>query len=83
MRTPSAERLVPDGHRAAVRVRTTPPHSSAYQRSDEDLRAIGRMLGRDRGARVDPTSGLLEVSPAFSGGHDPVYVSSRSHRQKG
>lgn len=80
MRTSSAERLVPDGRRIAVRVRTTPPHRSAYQRSDEDLRAIGRMLGRDRGVRVDPTSGLLDVRPVFAGGHDPVYVSSRSHR---
>lgn len=80
MRAPSAERLVPDGHRVAVRVRTTPPHRSAYRRSDEDLRAIGRMLGRDRGVRVDPTSGLLEVRPAFVGRPDPVYISSRSHR---
>ena len=80
VRAPSAERLVPDGHRVAVRVRTTPPRRSAYRRSDEDLRAIGRMLGRDRGVRVDPTSGLLEVRPAFVGRPDPVYISSRSHR---
>lgn len=80
VRAPSAERLVPDGHWVAVRVRTTPPHRSAYRRSDEDLRAIGRMLGRDRGVRVDPTSGLLEVRPAFVGRPDPVYISSRSHR---
>lgn len=80
MRAPSAERLVPDGRRVAVRVRTTPPYRSAYRRSDEDLRAIGRMLGRDGGARVDQTSGLLDVKPVFVGRPDPVYISSRSHR---